>query len=147
MRCKYLWSHLDFHHTGSYTPCFRFYAKQGHKFGGVKHELNLPSEAFNSTEWQRARQQMIDGEWPAECRTCKLQEEAGIESYRLKSLHDERIAEPPDWNSPVSVCKDLQVKVSNACNFNCRHCNVGSNSSFLQYGKEFPHIADELLHS
>lgn len=143
MKCKHLWRHLDFHHSGSYTPCYRFKVDEGHNFGGVNHDLNLPSVAFNSAEWQNARQQMINDEWPAGCRTCKMQEEAGIQSYRLKSLEDDRVPDP-DWTNTVSVCNELQLKLSKACNFLCRHCNVGSNSSFLEIGKKHTQIANEL---
>lgn len=137
MKCKYLWSHLDFK-PGGYAPCFRFKNFHGN-FGKVPQ---LPSEMVNSKSWQDARRQMRNGEWPAGCIDCKIQEDNGIKSYRQKSLKS-YISEP-DYSTDIVKITDLQLKMSRACNFACRHCSTASNSSFLQYGKDNPIIATTL---
>jgi len=137
MRCKFAWSHLDFK-PGGYAPCFRFKNQHG-DYGKVP---DLPSKVINNADWKKVRQQLRNGEWPAGCVDCKIQEESGIKSYRQKSL--ENSLPDPNYNKDKIVITDLQLKLSRACNFACRHCSTASNSSFLQYGKDNPVIASDL---
>lgn len=138
-KCKYAWAHFDFK-PGGYAPCFRFkLSKHGHGFGAVPDK---PSETVNSEEWIRMREQLRNDEWPSECHDCRIQEENGIRSYRQRSI-DLPISEP-DWNKSEIVIKDLQLKMSRACNYFCRHCGTSSNSQFLKVGRKNPEVAQEL---
>ena len=140
-KCKLAWSHLDFK-PGGYAPCFRFKLYKGHKFGGVP---DLPSEVINSDEWKRVRQQLRNDEWPAECVDCKMQEESGIKSYRQRfNDHPEEYHPTPDYSKDEIEVVDLQLKMSRACNYFCRHCGVSSNSAFIKVGRENPEIAQNL---
>lgn len=139
--CKYAWSHLDFK-PGGYAPCFRFKLYKNHKFGSVP---DLPSEVVNSEEWQRVREQLRNDEWPDECIDCKMMEESGVKSYRQRfNDTSEEFLPTPDYSTNKIVVTDLQLKMSRACNYYCRHCGISSNSRFIKVGKENPDIAQTL---
>ena len=140
MKCKYAWTHFDFK-PGGYAPCFRFKLYKNHKFGGVP---DMPSETINSDEWIRIRQQLRNDEWPKECIDCKIQEDNGIVSYRQRFNESPLISEP-DYTKDKVVIKDLQLKMSRACNYYCRHCGTQSNSRFIKVGKENPEIGQKLF--
>ena len=139
-KCKYAWSHLDFK-PGGYAPCFRFKLYKNHKFGAVP---DMPSDVINSEEWQRVRRQLRNDEWPDECIDCKMQEESGILSYRQRYSATDVTSEP-DYSKDTIVVKDLQLKMSRACNYYCRHCGTSSNSRFIKVGKENPDIGQRLF--
>ena len=140
--CKYAWSHFDFK-PGGYAPCFRFKLYKNHKFGQVP---DLPSKMVNSPEWQRVREQLRNDEWPDECIDCKMQEESGVKSYRQR-FNDtpEEFLPTPDYSTNEIVVTDLQIKMSRACNYYCRHCGTSSNSRFIKVGKENPDIGQRLF--
>ena len=131
MKCKRLWTHFDFKH-GGYAPCYRF--KTAFFDGGKVPDL--PSESFNSESWIRARTQMMAGMFPPECNDCKLQEDEGIESYRMRSLTDEPEIPEPDYTTPYAEIYDIEMKLSRACNYRCRHCGPFANSAFEKIGDE-----------
>lgn len=138
MRCKYAWTHLDFK-TGGYAPCFRF-KRHGLKDSGTD---KLPSEVINNSDFVRVREELASGIWPKGCVDCKIQEESGIESYRQRSLYNKNVRKA-DYSTNIIKIKDLQLKLSRACNYNCRHCDSGSNSSFEKIGIKFPEIETKL---
>lgn len=140
MKCKRLWTHFDFKH-GGYAPCYRF--KTAFFDGGKVPDL--PSESFNSESWIRARTQMMAGMFPPECIDCKLQEEEGVESYRMRSLADEPEIPEPDYTTPYAEIYDIEMKLSRACNYRCRHCGPFANSTFEKIGDEHPHLRDRLM--
>ena len=138
MKCKYAWSHLDFK-KGGYAPCFRFKRHDLIESGSDK----LPSEVINNGDFIKVRQQLRSGEFPNGCVDCKMQEEAGLSSYRTRSLEHSLISEP-DYDSDIVHIKDLQLKMTRACNYQCRHCDSSSNSRFEITGKKFPDIEIKL---
>ena len=141
MKCKYAWSHIDFK-KGGYAPCFRFKNWHLKDCGPDK----LPSEVINGKEFIQVRRQLRNDEWPLGCIDCKIQEEAGLSSYRTRSLDISHISEP-NYDSDIVHIKDLQLKMTRACNYQCRHCDSASNSRFEQTGKQFPAIELKLLHN
>jgi hypothetical protein len=138
VKCKFAWSHLDFK-SGGYAPCFRF---KRHNFKDSRFD-KLPSEVINNSDFVKVREQLANDEWPDGCIDCKIQEESGILSYRERSLELEE--EDDDWDNTTDVIiTDLQFKLSRACNYNCRHCDSSSNSTFEKLGRKFPEIENEL---
>ena len=146
MKCSYAWTHLDFK-KGGYAPCFRFKNTNDVQRGEYWLESGadkLPSQVINNKDFQTVREQLRNDEWPAGCIDCKTQEEAGMSSYRTRSLEYTDQYTEPDYDSNVAVIRDLQLKMSRACNYTCRHCDSASNSSFEKLGRQFPEIENEL---
>jgi len=136
MHCKFAWNHLDFKH-GGYAPCFRFkrsYLKDS-EFD------KLPSEVINNGDFIKVREELLKDKWPEGCIDCKIQEESGVLSYRQRSLTHFNTDENIDWDNTNNVTvQDLQFKLSRACNYNCRHCDSSSNSTFEKLGRQFPEL-------
>ena len=148
MRCRYAWSHLDFK-KGGYAPCFRFKNYPG--YWDISGDDQLPSQVINNHDFISVRRQLRNNQWPKGCLDCQRQESEGMSSYRTRSLEEEnnpnqldKVFTPVDYDSDIAIIKDLQLKMSRACNFNCRHCDSASNSSFEKLGRQFPEIENEL---
>ena len=150
MKCRFAWSHLDFKKNG-YAPCFRF--KNYPEYWKLSGSDKFPSQVINNSDFISVRRQLRNGEWPKGCIDCKRQESEGLSSYRTRSLReendttlsvDERIFSKNDYSKDKVIIKDLQLKLSRACNYNCRHCDSASNSSFEKLGIEFPEIEQAL---
>jgi len=140
LKCKYAWGHLDFK-KGGYAPCFRFKRHDFVESGSDK----LPSEVINNSDFVKVRQQLRSGVFPYGCGDCKLQEEAGVSSYRTRSLDIEHIQiSEAEYASDYITIKDLQIKATRACNYQCRHCDTSSNSRFELTGRQFPEIETTL---
>ena len=136
LKCKYAWGHLDFK-KGGYAPCFRFKRHEFVESGSDK----LPSEVINNNDFRQTRRQLRRGIFPYGCGDCKLQEEAGVSSYRTRSLDIEHIQiSEAEYASDYITIKDLQIKATRACNYQCRHCDTSSNSRFELTGRQFPEI-------
>jgi len=137
MKCKHAWSHLDFK-PGGYAPCYRF-KLYNNNLGKIP---DLPSDVINNEHWKDVRRQLRKNEWPVGCKDCRIQEENDIKSYRQRSL--ESTISTPDYENDNVVITDLQLKMSNTCNFNCMHCDVKSNSNFILVGNKNKYIAETL---
>jgi MoaA/NifB/PqqE/SkfB family radical SAM enzyme len=70
---------------------------------------------------EKARQQMIAGEWPSICTVCKDAEELGIKSHRQTALEKYKMPDEPRL-------KYLDIKFSNTCNLACRMCKPSDSS-------------------
>jgi sulfatase maturation enzyme AslB (radical SAM superfamily) len=103
----------------------------------------LPSQVINNADFVKVRQQLKNDEWPTGCIDCKIQEENGLSSYRTRSLENTACSDP-DYESDTIHVKDLQLKMTRACNYRCRHCDTSSNSRFEQMGKDNPEIESKL---
>ena len=150
MKCRFAWAHLDFK-KGGYAPCFRFKNYPGYWDNSGSDKF--PSQVINNSDFISVRQQLRNNEWPKGCQDCQRQESEGLSSYRTRSLEEENdttlepssiIFSPNDYSKDKVVIKDLQLKLSRACNYNCRHCDSASNSSFEKLGRDFPEIENEL---
>ena len=144
MKCKYAWSHLDMK-QGGWAPCFRF-KLQDQQF--VESDINkLPSQVINNSDFIKVRQALRNDEWPLGCIDCQIQEESGLSSYRTRSLSKEansHIEYEPDYDVDIIHVASLELKMTRACNFECRHCDTSSNSRFEQTGKDNPIIESKL---
>ena len=134
MKCKYAWAHLDLK-SGGFAPCFRFKRNELVESGLDK----LPSQVINNSDFVKVRQQLRNDEWPNGCIDCKIQEDSGLSSYRTRSLENTSHSDP-DYDSDTVHIKDLQLKMTRACNYKCRHCDTSSNSRFEQTGRDNPEI-------
>jgi pyruvate-formate lyase-activating enzyme len=148
MKCRMAWSHLDFK-KGGYAPCYRFKNYAG--YWDHSSDDKLPSQVINNSDFISVRRQLRNNQWPKGCIDCKRQESEGMSSYRTRSLEEEddvnrtnKVFTPVDYDSDTAIIKDLQLKMSRACNYNCRHCDSASNSSFEKLGRQFPEIENEL---
>jgi sulfatase maturation enzyme AslB (radical SAM superfamily) len=103
-------------------------------------QLSKPSDStsfydrWNNQEYKKLRQSLINGEKPAACQKCWVNEELGIESnrqeawdqfnkgfFRSKNIQvtqSYQVAEEPS---------SIELKSSNLCNLKCRMCHPSSS--------------------
>ena len=125
--CPLPWMHLEVSNLGQIRPCCIHNRSAGHIMNTTL------SEAFNSDYMNNLRDQFRAGERPGECQTCWTNEDAGLESSRLRQirLYGRKFhlsaADNPQLHS-------LDIKPGNVCNFKCRVC--GPKSSSLHAAEE-----------
>ena len=83
------------------------------------------AELFQSDYMQKVRAQMLAGEWPAACESCKRKQEIGVSSYRdtyntKHSDYYEVLRTAPEKLEPK--IRSLNLYIKNLCNFKCRMC-------------------------
>ena len=101
----------------------------------VEHKMSQ-KDRWNYPELQKLRDKFLAGEKPAECKRCWDEEEAGIESLRLRTNAQYGI-EHPNWKQGP---KEIVIKTTNVCNLACRTC-AGWDSSY--YWPEGAHYEKE----
>jgi hypothetical protein len=91
-------------------------------------------DIFNNDKYKKLRLEMINGpELPQACRSCKVQEEAGTESYRVRK--NTQYADVIDKLEPqldgTAEFKQLYIdyRFSNKCNFKCITCGPQLSTS------------------
>lgn len=98
------------------------------------YEDNL-KEAWQAALYKKIRRQMLDGERPDICTLCFREEEASLESPRMRYnrqyMFDYEPSETPEWN-----IKYLDLRLGNKCNLRCRMCNPYTSSSLFKEWEE-----------
>lgn len=108
------------------------------------YELNkgdTPSDIFYSEGFENFRKKMEAGEWPRGCRHCKDTEEQGSTSMRQNDAN---------WSKKIKSeeksLKIIELRMSNACNMACLHCDQVYSSNWKTKLKKYePDHEDELL--
>ena len=111
-------------------------------FGPVEIQAN-PTDN-QQTRWmhpilENLREKFLQGEQPKECKRCWDEENAGMQSLRLRTTdyypnaYNELI-ETGDWkNGPIEVV----IKTSNVCNIACRSCAGWDSSHYWTEGQYY----------
>ena len=100
----------------------------------IYEEKNLKS-AWHSSYYRKIRKQMLEGEKPEICTLCFREEEAGLESSRMRSnrkyMFDYESSETPPLN-----LKFLDLRLGNKCNLRCRMCSPYTSNSLVKEWEE-----------
>jgi hypothetical protein len=101
---------------------------------GDLNETPLLKDIFNNEKYKAFRLEMINGpELPAPCRGCKVQEDAGTESYRTRKNQlyadvIDKLEIRPDGTAEF-IQLYIDYRLSNKCNFKCITCGPQLSSS------------------
>ncbi len=101
----------------TYYCCY----SRGHSRGSILKE-NL-GEIFKGKSYAEIRQKLESGEFPGGCFTCSNLEKSGLSSPRTKK-------EITEQGAPR--LQEIEMKLSNKCNFRCRMCYIGSSSRWAE---------------
>jgi len=129
--CILPWIHLSTSSQGDVSMCC---VSQGTFQDEDNYNLNRNSidDAFNSPFLRKVRQQFLKGEKPKYCNACWSEEDAGIQSKRIRENarwdHLKHKALSNKIKSPVF----LDLKLGNVCNLRCRICDPLSSSQHAQ---------------
>ena len=93
-------------------------------------QRNLKS-AFHSPEWDELRRQMLAGEPLEICTHCYSEEEKGLKSLRL-NLNEYHFSKEKIENPRI---RDIDMAMSNKCNFKCVTCGVDNSSAWYDEEK------------
>lgn len=132
---KWSWSSV-YLHTGTSASCHRtnHYSIDPEKF----------EEFHNLPEKIKARQLMLDGQWPgAGCEYCKHIEQSGGISDRMMQLESQMdpCQHPPELDIDATATKVtptiLEVYFKNTCNMACTYCDSYYSSRWEEEDRKF----------
>lgn len=105
----------------------------------------LPS-IKNSADFDAQRikihQELLSGEWPASCKSCKFKENQGIQSRRTRTW-ERKISRYGESESVEMLTQQekpyirhLEITFSNLCNITCAMCSSEFSSSWVKLDKK-----------
>ena len=104
-----------------------------YRMGDLK-ETPLLKDIFNNDKYKTFRLEMINGpELPKACRSCKIQEDAGSMSYRIRKNREyadviDQLEIQPDGTAEFQQLY-IDYRFSNKCNFKCITCGPQLSTS------------------
>lgn len=120
--CMYPFVHLNFKVDGAVAPCFR---------SAPIDTSDSDNMGWNGDAWKTLRKDLLNDNKPKTCESCWKLERAGVPSYRQASLadrppfngwHDVLDNYNPETGEMTSWPKQIELRFSNLCNFQCRMC-------------------------
>lgn len=133
--CVLPWMHSHVQIDGTTKVCC--VARHNNVSHGVVDSIRAQPvrELFGSAFMQQVRAQMLGGEWPATCGSCKGNEALGVPSFR--QYHNEKYAQyfdrlqqnPPQLEPRI---RSMDLRISNLCNFKCRMCGGNLSSRWSE---------------
>lgn len=135
--CFAPWSNLEILPTGDILPCCKF---QGHyyneKFNIKQHTID---QYRQSTMLAGIKQQFKQGEWPAGCERCRIEEQSNIKSkrefdyVRWQPHYDE-------YDLDSNTLLTVSLALGNTCNLKCIICNPHASSKWSKEYKDLYNI-------
>jgi sulfatase maturation enzyme AslB (radical SAM superfamily) len=84
---------------------------------------------------------MLAGERPHACNVCYIQEDNGVESFRIRSNREYKIFDDAVEHKlkllkyPKNLPVNIEMQLTNLCNLKCVSCNESESSSILHENK------------
>ena len=120
---------LEITNNGKYTPCCEFNGF----IGSYNVKEHNSSQVHNSKEIKKIRNQFLSGQWPDGCKQCKLLENHGKVSKRIRDkFYFQEDFFKINWKKSKQSLISLDIKLGNACNLSCRICNAEYSSSWFK---------------
>jgi len=131
--CFAPWSNLEILPTGEILPCCKFQGNlYSQKFNIKQHTVD---EYRHSTMLSEIKQQFQQGEWPAGCERCQIEEQSGIESKR--QLDYTRWQHHYDnYNLDSNALLTVSLALGNTCNLKCIICGPAASSKWIKEYKD-----------
>lgn len=129
--CILPWIHTAIDPDSTIRPCCM--AEFTYRMGDLK-VTPLLEDIFNNDKYKKLRLEMINGpELPRACRSCKIQEDSGIESYRIRKNTQyadvvDKLEPQPDGSAEFKQLY-IDYRFSNKCNFKCITCGPQLSTS------------------
>lgn len=142
--CYAPWSNLEILPSGDILPCCKFQAPPGEQtFNIVQHDIQ---DFRNSQLLSSVKQDFIQGNWPAGCSRCRIEESSGIKSKR--NLDYER------WHTHYSSYKldsdnilTISMALGNTCNLKCIICHPTASSKWQKEYADIYNIKVDSIYS
>jgi radical SAM protein with 4Fe4S-binding SPASM domain len=145
--CSVPWLQIHTEPDGKVFPCCYYSHDSEHSLGNWNKEKT--GDIFHGKKWNELRKDFLDGKKPDACTRCWKEEDAGIESMRLR--FNERYANFPDYTHHNNYNKyydilcdgnndgtvgDIKLATvdlifNNLCNLKCRTCGPGLSTAWI----------------
>lgn len=133
--CILPWVHLCITSTGKVTPCCRF----GHQRPNINMDTLADDglKVMDSDGYISIRKAMLEGKEVPGCHKCYIDEQAGLETYRMdsnelyKGLYDE-----DSFDEKFKDLRYLELSLDNVCNLQCRMCDSHHSTKLIQRDRE-----------
>ncbi len=103
-----------------------------------KHNLE---DIWQGQDYQRVREQFLNNEWPAECATCKINEEKSIPSRR--SFENQKWSQIEKKSYPTQAVDfpwAVDLRLGNLCNLKCIMCTPDNSNTWYDEYENFEHL-------
>ena len=126
--CPLPWTSLEIGVNGGAAPCCLY---KGQVPNVKVYKTNL--KAIQQSQYMEdLRTQFKNGEKPAGCDRCWLEEDAGKDSKRINSIYKMK-SSLKNWTPDSKpALKFIDFKLGNVCNLKCRICGSWSSSKWAQ---------------
>jgi len=139
--CVRPWIHQQINSDGSIKVCC-VSLEDNVEFNAASANLQ---QSFNSDTLKRIRTQMLNGEWPNECKVCRIEEEANLGTARTREIEqwkdrftfDDAVATTNGDGSVNYGPRYLDLRFGNFCNLKCRICGPASSHSLYEEWAEY----------
>lgn len=142
--CAYAFGGITIDSDGEYIPCCNLnqtiWMEQTIKAGNTapsnEHKNTEPRDRINSTTLMNLRKELINGDWPDLCSSCKRSEEMGINSMR-RVINNEftQVIIPLDVKLDPKNIKCMSLVFSTKCNAKCMTCNPANSDFWIEEHK------------
>lgn len=123
--CHAPWTNLDISPQGQLSPCCKF--RHGHyRDAALNITHHSISDYQHSATLLQIRQEFTQGQWPAGCERCRIEEENGVASKR--QLDYQRWQSYLDANGTEPKTITASIAFGNTCNLTCLTCNAYTSS-------------------
>jgi sulfatase maturation enzyme AslB (radical SAM superfamily) len=103
-----------------------------------KHNLD---EIWQGEAYNRIRNQFLNNEWPAECITCKNNEDKDIPSRRdFENKKWTKIEKKPYPTQAVDFPWAVDLRLGNLCNLKCIMCTPDNSNTWYDEYENFEHL-------
>lgn len=135
--CYSPWTNLDIDPAGNITPCCKFQRKYYTETFNI--QTNSIEKYLDSNLLRSVKQEFDQGQWPAGCERCRIEEKNGIPSKR--QLDWERWHQHyKNYDRSENKFLTASVAFGNTCNLKCITCNSYSSSRWQQEYREIYQI-------
>lgn len=130
--CPAPWNSLHINHQRQVTSCF---AMIGSPIGNLNQQSL--DDVINGPTLSSIKTSIAQGQWHKNCEACRIIEQTGGTSDRMKFNCDQEIIDSIDHDVEFFRLQHLMVNWSNLCNLACVYC-APNNSTAWQAVKKIP---------
>jgi hypothetical protein len=141
--CYSPWTNVDISPTGYISPCCKFQIRHYTQKFNIQNQTL--TEYSDSNLIKQIKQEFVNGQWPAGCERCRIEEENNIASkrqldhIRWKELYN-------NYNLQDKEFITASIAFGNTCNLACITCAPHSSSRWQKEHREIYNVDVQPFH-
>lgn len=152
MWCPLPWTHVGIKNNGTLRMCSHSQSGSNGNTVLIKNNNALCSESFSNIDdilncdtLKQVRKNILDGQWPDQCRRCQTDSVTGVNSRNewetkkhkdIFSFEDAVNCTDPDGTISDLKLITLDLRIGNQCNLRCVMCFPGESTAWYKDYKE-----------